>query len=504
MAIQRHIARIGLTLSILIGLNAVLIERAHSEDELPGTINQTNRTQIWMPMIGNAGAVSRNPDPPAPQQPTPPNFAGRSIVTISDGDYLGTTYVDFRLPNPNPAIFDALQTITLPLDQPQPAATLRISNAVTGAPESLAITPDGSTAFVIEVDKAAPVGATRADQLPPGDTLFAIDMRDSRSPQISVTVTLPITRPSYLELNPAGDVLAIVKQNTGTFAFVPFNNGRFGEAQTAEITSLIEPDAQFPLGGIRVNGFDWHPSGRYAAITLGLRNQVLLVEVARDERGRVRLSPWGAPVPADRDPAFGGEFTPDGRFFITNNIRDVRGPDGEPIPSAILLNSFRGSLSVIRLAAVDTPTNQARHEALPPVEVDTFPEGLAISPVIAPFGRLIATVNLRGTPIPPESGLPGFTRESSISLSTMNPETGQLTRLGEYSFEGVLPEGIAWDAEGNTLVVGVFNELDQSRPSTLEFWDVVPPSEQTPFPRLQKSAYEIEMMRGLHYIQVVP
>ncbi|MDX2242172.1 MAG: hypothetical protein NW224_15920 [Leptolyngbyaceae cyanobacterium bins.302] len=76
------------------------------------------------------------------KQVTPsPNFVGRYLAAISDGDFLASTYHDGKLPNPNSAI-DQLSVIPLPMNGNRAAiAQIPVSNSVTGAPHALSLSP---------------------------------------------------------------------------------------------------------------------------------------------------------------------------------------------------------------------------------------------------------------------------------------------------------------------------------------------------------------------------
>jgi hypothetical protein len=99
-----------------------------------------------------------------------PNFTGRYIAAISDGDFLASTYHDGKLPNSNAAI-DQLSIIPLPLGDRSTISQIPVSNSVTGAPYAMSISPDGKTAFVVETQGAIPPGVTRREQLPAGQQL---------------------------------------------------------------------------------------------------------------------------------------------------------------------------------------------------------------------------------------------------------------------------------------------------------------------------------------------
>jgi len=63
-----------------------------------------------------------------------------------------------------------------------------------------------------------------------------------------------------------------------------------------------------------------------------------------------------------------------------------------------------------------------------------------------PDGSLVATVNMRGTLFPQDSR---FTHQASLSLLRLNHESGRLTKVGDYPFEGILPENASFDASSN-------------------------------------------------------
>jgi DNA-binding beta-propeller fold protein YncE len=92
------------------------------------------------------------------------------------------------------------------------------------------------------------------------------------------------------------------------------------------------------------------------------------------------------------------------------------------------------------------------------IEVGLSPEGFALSP----DNSLIATVNMRRTYLP--GYIPAWRGKpySSLSLVKFNSRSGQLTKVDEYGFEGLLPEQVTFDAEGNSLAVVIFNYRESS------------------------------------------
>ena len=427
----------------------------------------------------------------------PANFNARYLLALADGDWLGQTYVDGVLPRENPNISDTLSVFA-----GGNRAELRgetASNAVTGAPKVMAVSPDGNFAYIGELDKLRPAGATMSNQIADGNSLRSVDLSNPAQPRAVATVQLP-PNPHTVEINPAGDLLAVSHQlrldGTGSdiaLTFVPVTGGRFGAPQSLTVAQLgLERPAplQTPLG----ENYDaqWHPSGRYLAITHSYRDTVVFYEVSRSG-GQASLTRWGQPVRAGLRPLFGGLFTPNGRFFLTNNIND-------PTPNGIarILQGIQSSVSVVRLAPIGTPAADARHEVIQEVRVGGDAEGMTISP----DGRFVITLNQIGTYMPP--GAPGFTPFSSFSVIAMNPETGQLTRLSDYWFEGLLPQGAVFDKDSKMLAVGVSQRTpDQNSSGLIEFWQLVPPATQglLQFPTFRKIA-RVEAPRGVFELEV--
>ncbi len=180
---------------------------------------------------------------------------------------------------------------------------------------------------------------------------------------------------------------------------------------------------------------------------------------------------------------YSGRFTPDGKYFLTANWG--RNFEAESIEER--LPTQASTISVIRL---DNPN----HQLTATVESDRSSEGIAISP----DGSLVATANMRETDLPINS--PRFTREATVSLFSFDAYSGQLTKAGDYEFEGVLPEGITFDATGEHLIVATFEYLNSQQPKGgLDIWRV----NRQPSLGLQY-AERIDVPHGAHQVVVAP
>ncbi|MBZ9710174.1 hypothetical protein LB543_26050 [Mesorhizobium sp. ESP7-2] len=367
------------------------------------------------------------------------------IVAISDGDFLAQTYATGQLPPPASGYRDLLTVLSI-VDGRVIVGSLPISNSVTAAPEILHVTKDGRAAFVAERLGERPEGGRTVQDLPPGRRLFAVDLSDSAAPRLADTVEIAAF-PEGLSASPDGRRVAVVSNTPeGNFVqIVDYTDGRFGAVARFNLAELgVSGSASTPRGGVTATNVHWHPSGRFLAVNINTQNRVAFFEVAQDA-GTPVLRLWGNIAEVGADP-FVGRFTPDGRYYLTSNWgRNFAATDlAGRIPTA------PSTISVVRLAVLTTTGETARHETIGVTESGLNAEGIAISP----DGRLVATVNMRGTSLPPETGR--FQREASVTLLTFDPDTGALVKIGDYPFEGVLPEGGAFDLTGDHFLATVF------------------------------------------------
>ncbi|MGY2093283.1 lactonase family protein [Nocardia gipuzkoensis] len=371
------------------------------------------------------------------------------IVTISDGDYLASTYVDGILAPAEAGHRDLLTTVRV-TDGEVSAQHIEVSNSVTAAPEVLALSPDGATAFVAERLGQRRPGDTTAQQLPPGDRLFAVNISDPGV--LTITDTTAITSsPEALAVSPDGSHVAVVS-NTATatvLQIVPWTAKRFGEPVPHDLANLgITGDPDRPRGGVLATNVQWHPSGRALAVNIATQNRVAFFTIDTSTVGSAAVRPWGTPVTTGIDP-FVGRFTPDGRHYVTSDWgRNLTATD-----VAARLPTGRSKISVIRL---DDPGTAANHRITATAESDKSAEGLAVSP----DGRYIATVNMRGTVFPADA--PGHDEVASVSMLRLDATSGTLTKIGDYPLDGVLPEGGAFDRTGRYFLATVFQGRDSN------------------------------------------
>lgn len=182
-------------------------------------------------------------------------------------------------------------------------------------------------------------------------------------------------------------------------------------------------------------------------------------------------------------------FTSDGRFLLVTDLKWST----KPLRQLNYLMNPLGEAIAIRFE----PESGQPPEISSRVEVGLSPEGFAISP----DDSLIVTVNLRRTYLP--NYIPAWRGKpySSLSLVKFDSQTGQLADVEEYGFEGLLLEQVAFDAEGKSLAVVIFNYRQPSpKTGAVEFWNVVSGDK----PQLERTESKIEVVRGAHDIVLVP
>ncbi|NER08559.1 MAG: hypothetical protein F6K17_41515, partial [Okeania sp. SIO3C4] len=112
---------------------------------------------------------------PAVRAQTPPDFQGRYIAAISDGDMRAYAYIDGQLGEPRGV--DQLALVTLPLPTaPALTSSIEVSNSVINPVYSLVASQDGNTIFVAETKQPREPEDRLIGDLDLGTTLRAVDV----------------------------------------------------------------------------------------------------------------------------------------------------------------------------------------------------------------------------------------------------------------------------------------------------------------------------------------
>ncbi len=423
----------------------------------------------------------------AQDRAAPMNFQGRYLVSVSDADMLASAYVDGQLGSREGE--DTLSVI--PLNghvRDLEAYETNAGNSVAGPPVALAVTPDGRYAVVIETFTPRPDGAaagqTFAD-LSHSNRLQVFDLADPTQPQRIQDVAIG-ERPDSVSINRDGTLIAVSFHPRGIgqetpLALIPFNNGQLGDPVFPEVPGLIAGD--------RIIHAEWHPTQTVLALVNETKAEVSFVRVNTQEN-TVSLQPWGNVVQAEKAP-YMARFTSDGRHLIVNGLywgADVEGRWSE---------APRGSVVSIRLEAGTQADGAPRHALVSRAITGVSPEGIAISP----NDRYVVTTNLERSYLPYDDER--VTWFSSLTLITLDPETGQLNRVADYPYDGILPESAAFDASGEFLAVANYDHFDDRiTGGSIDFWRMaVDPL--NPQPMLVQTRYSVPVTRGAHSMVLV-
>lgn len=418
----------------------------------------------------------------------PSDVSGRYIIAIGDADMTATAFSTGDLGERNPLAKDTLTVVTLPIQEPNtPFAQINVSNSALCPPTCLSVTRDGRYAFV--VDHRGPAGpeARRVEDLPKGETVAAIDLTQPLNPRVSAMAQVGIS-PVAVGVNARGDLLAIAASAPRhQIVIVPTLQGEFSGEPAAWPLLGLDDDEAVP------SSIAWHPAGHALAVTLQSRGEVMFYRFKRDSSGDMAVAPWGKPVAVGKSP-YSGAFTPDGRFFIVNDLMwgsDVDGYNVGAPPGRLVV------IDVSEMAAgLDSPlAEDAQHRVIGVANTGVSPIGMAISN----DGRLIATANMQRSHLPDnDPRLAGQPRGGSVSLLSLSPD-GSLTPAGEYPINA-MPAGISFDAADRFLCVTQFRSFDaDATDGELAFWKV----RRGATPSLEGADFFVGVGAGPHGVLIV-
>lgn len=408
-------------------------------------------------------------------------FKGRYLAVLSDADMVASAYIDNNLGARSPQMKDELSLIPLAnrLQELKPSR-LPVSNAVTAWPSNLAISQDGRFAYVTEVDRPPPPGATQRTQLQAGQNISAIDLSSPTSPQIVQTVQVR-GRTQAATLSPDGKLLAVSvsrNENEHIYIYPIQSNGQLSQPSILRFPGATEA----PLH------IEFSPRGNFLAGTFAMQNEARFARY-QVTGNSVKLEAWGEPLITGKFPSV-GHWTPDGRYFIVTNLYWFGGT------ADLYVGVGNSTLTVV--AFNDTPqAGKVAHTILSTAPVGASAEEFAISP----DGRRVISLNMENSFLPPKD--PRLTYYSSLTLLDFDRQTGILTPRGTYPFEGILPEGITFDASSQFLAVANFAQFNPQRPveqTTIDFWRVVDGVE----PKLVQLDVKVPVMRGAHIVKLIP
>ena len=418
------------------------------------------------------------------QSTQPVTFTGDKLLIASDADMVATAYADAKLDRVK-GVEDTLTVIDLPLNSDNPQiSSIPVSNSVMSWPQIIATSPDGKRAYIVEV-RSRPADSLQEldtiDDMPEGKYLTVVDLTYPTQPKIIESVAVG-RNPEHISISPDGQLLTVNLEDAGRELLI----------------TKLQPDGRLgkrfyfpmPTNGRRIDNRTaiWHPSGKYLAMTQDENSRVGFYRVIKISNNEIEVEPYSEPIEVGNYLSH-PRFTSDGRFLLVTDLKW----NTKPLRQLNYLMNPQGEAIAIQFEPEtgELPSVTSR------VEVGLSPEGFALSP----DNSLIATVNLRRTYLP--NYIPAWRGKSysSLSLVKFDPQSGQLNKIDEYGFEGLLPEQVTFDKLGKSLAVVIFNYRQPSPENgAVEFWNVIPGDR----PQLNRTGFKIDVVRGSHDVTLVP
>lgn len=411
------------------------------------------------------------------------NFEGRFLAVLSDVDMVASAYMGPPIGPRSDSMQDQLTLFPLHDGMPGEPIQIPVTNAVTAWPSLMAFAPDGRTAYVAETEKPAEPDAQSRVDLQPSGLLSVVAIDDSLQGEVVQRIETG-SRAIAVSVRPQGDVLAVSttrlgrSANTSTESALPQlglfpigQDGRLGDMMTIALEGA-ESDPPH---------IEWSPSGEILAVTMARSDSVRFYHW-----DGASLSPHGSAVSTGKLPGV-GHWSPNGRFFFVTHLH--WGGDAEDI----YLGSDISTMAAIRVAPIEAENH--KHVMVSTVATGASAEEFAISP----DGKMLVSLNMERSFLAPED--PRLTYHSSLTLMTWDEKSETLNERGIFAFEGVLPEGITFDASGEFLAVANFAHSNPKRPveeTTLDFWRVVSGAS----PMLVQLDMKLPVMRGAHVVKL--
>lgn len=124
----------------------------------------------------------------------------------------------------------------------------------------------------------------------------------------------------------------------------------------------------------------------------------------------------------------------------------------------------RGAIMSVRLNAARAADGSPLHQIVSNAGTGVTPEGFAVSP----DGRWVVTTNLEGIAELPNA--PRQERFASLTLIRLDQASGGLERVGDFPFEGMLPEMAIFDNASAQVAVTTFAHFDERSGGSIDFW----------------------------------
>ncbi len=399
-------------------------------------------------------------------QTSPVVFNARGLVVISDADMAASAFADGKLLRDN-AAKDKLTSVKFPMVRGASSGSVLVSNSVLTHSNSMAIPAAGGLAFVLESrlrpeDDVKEYKDVQAE-FPEGQKLFVIDIVNLSNPKVKFGFNVG-KNPTSVDIN-KNELLVTTEEPGKELVFLEID-------QDGKPTRFVQLPSGLDSTEV-VTNVAFHPSGDFAAVTLGKSKSLALYKIIREGGKLKNIEQVGTPLKAGDEPTF-GKFSKDGKYYF---VLDSKGAPGKADAESELL-------------VVEFSQTGGEHKL-----VGQTPVGLNASAFTVSPDGLVAVVGAG-------KSIEAFTNgdaASTITLLNVGAD-GVATKVADYPFDGIYANSIAFDKDGSNLAVSVFEYLEYGdRKGGVEFWTV----EKGGTPALKKQPGKISVERGSHTLRVI-
>ncbi|REA63133.1 WD40 repeat domain-containing protein [Dyadobacter luteus] len=400
------------------------------------------------------------------------NFNAKGLVVISDADMAASALVDGKLLRDNTAK-DQLTTIKFPLQRGSAGiGTALVSNSVLGYGKTIAVPPVGGLAYVLESRLKPDDGVAELKdvdaEFPVGEKLFVVDILNLSAPKPKFGFSVG-KKPLAIDINKNELIISTSDKGKELVFIESAADGK--PAKVLHLPAGIDSTS-------KIIDLTWHPSGDFIAFTLDNTKEVGLYRVIREAGKLKNVEMLGKPVKVGVDPSF-GKFSSDGKHYF---VLDAKAPKGKGIAG--------GEVFVVDFSMDGSIEHKVAGQAATGVNPGSFG--------ISPDGKLLVTVNSG------KSGAPwteaGAAQGSNLTLFKVAAD-GTLTKVADYPFEGISPQGVVFDKDGSNLAVAVMEYHEYGNGNGgVEFWSVT----KGETPSLKKQNGKVSVGKGAHTLRIVP
>lgn len=410
----------------------------------------------------------------------PGTFQGR-FLSVSDADMTATAYADGVLEP-----FEGAEDQIVLFENGAPVANAPAPNSVISWPQIVDVSTDGRTAYVVETRGTLPADVEVVEDafadFPEGRLLSVFEI-GPQSVRPVASLDAIGANPQSVEVSPDGRFLAIATESDDAeLTIVPLDaTGQPGSPRRFALDPPYQPDDREK----RIRTLHVSPDGQRIAVNVG-NERVQFYDLSFDEDGLPNgVTATGDPIDVGVRLAV-GRWTHDGRFFV---VTDVNGYES----SFAMLTQRGGQVHVIAPPRGETPAR-----LVDSARVGRFAEGLEISD----DGTRIASIAMERTYLPnlPFLAVWPKRRLYTLTLLSIDPETGMLDTLDDIRIAGVLPEDVIFDETGRNLAVATFHRRkgpDRLR-GFIDFFTI------TEDGQLESQGVTQPVMRGAHDLVRLP